>query len=315
MPHDTITLEDTASGARARIAPAIGFNCFSFEVPAGQGERLETLWAADDFIDGKARPSSSGIPLLFPFAGRIRGTSFRFENKSYELTAGDGRGNAIHGFVIDRPWRVTRREANRAVGQFQASVDDPKLVEHWPADFRITADYQVAGRSLIAEYTIENPDKRPLPFGFGTHPYFHVPLGSTDAADCVVTVAVTDDWQLQNLLPTGSKTPTPLTTALSRGAPFGELKLDHVFSGLRFENHRTTASIHDPRSKRTLAMSFDDRFAACVVYTPPHRQAICIEPYTTVPDPFSLLERQIDPHLQTLAPGARFSTRVEISLS
>ena len=31
------------------------------------------------------KPSASGIPLLFPFAGRIRGASFRFADKQYAL--------------------------------------------------------------------------------------------------------------------------------------------------------------------------------------------------------------------------------------
>ena len=61
-------------------------------------------------------------------------------------------------------------------------------------------------------------------------------------------------------------------------------------------------------------MTFDDQFTACVVFNPPHREAVCIEPYTTVPDAFTLAERGIDPHLLTLAPGKSFRTRIEIRL-
>ena len=35
-------------------------------------------------------------------------------------------------------------------------------------------------------------------------------------------------------------------------------------------------------------------------------------PYTTIPNPFSLLEKGIDPNLKILAPGESFRTRVEI---
>ena len=52
----------------------------------------------------------------------------------------------------------------------------------------------------------ENPDTGPLPFGFGTHPYFRVPLGGTSGAECRVTVPVEDQWELEGLLPTGRKT-------------------------------------------------------------------------------------------------------------
>ena len=92
------------------------------------------------------------------------------------------------------------------------------------------------------------------------------------------------------------------------------LKLDHVFGGLKFENHRCTATVYDPHSKHTLAMTFLDQFTTCVVYNPPHREAVCIEPYTTAPDAFTLRERGIDPHLQILAPGQSFRTRIDIRL-
>jgi aldose 1-epimerase len=310
MALEPLTISDPG-GARAKILPGVGFNCYSFEVPAST-RPIEVLWTAPDFLSGKGRPSGSGIPLLFPFAGRIRGTSFRFDGKTFALEAGDGKGNAIHGFVLNRPWRVTHQTSNRATGQFQASLDDAALLEHWPADFRITADYQLRGNSLVTGYMIENPDTRPLPFGFGTHGYFRLPLGGTNGADCRVKVPVQHSWELEGLLPTGRQTSGPVVAELSRGMPVSAMQLDDVFGGLTFDNHRCTTSVHDPNSKRTMAMTFDDQFTACVVYNPPHREAVCIEPYTTIPDPFTLRDKAIDPHLLILAPGGLFQTSIEI---
>ncbi|HEX5447005.1 MAG TPA: hypothetical protein VFW87_24535, partial [Pirellulales bacterium] len=58
--------------------------------------------------------------------------------------------------------------------------------------------------------------------------------------------------------------------------------------------------------------TFDDQFVACVVFNPPHRQAVCVEPYTMIPDPFALLAAGVDPHLRVLAPGGSFRTAIEI---
>ncbi len=311
MALDIVTIADAASGSKAKILPGLGFNCYGFSVTTSEGP-LETLWSDPKFSDGTAKPTHSGIPLLFPFAGRIRGTQFRFQDKTYELEAGDGQGNAIHGFVFNRPWRVTDQAPDRVVGQFQASLDDASLKDRWPADFRITIEYRIAGNTLTSALLIENPDTKPLPFGFGMHPYFRVPLGGARADDCVVTVPVTDCWELEGLVPTGKRTPTPECERLSRGMPFGETKLDNVFGGLKFDNHRLTSTIHDPDSGRTLKLSFDDQFTACVVYNPPHREAVCVEPYTTIPDPFSLREKGIQANLRILAPGESFRTRIEI---
>lgn len=314
MSLEIVTITDPAHGSKAKILPGVGFNCYGFSV-AGSSGPLEVLWAAPDFTDGTAKPSGSGIPLLFPFAGRIGGTKFTFQDKEYELEAGDGMGNAIHGFVFNRPWRVIEQVQDRVVGQFQASVDDHSLLTRWPADFRITATYQIAGNTLSSEFHIENPSDKPLPFALGTHPYFRVPVGGQSAQDCVVKIPVGNNWELQGLVPTGRTEVTPAVEHLAAGMKLADMKLDNVFGALRSENHQIVTTIHDPHSERTVTQEFDDQFTACVVYNPPHREAVCIEPYTTIPDPFALRERDIDPQLRILAPGESFRTKIEIRVA
>lgn len=314
MTLEIITLEDGQSGSTARILPGFGFNCYSFCV-ADEGQPHELLWAAEGFDHGKERASGSGIPLLFPFAGRIRGGRFAFGGKTYELAAGDGQGNAIHGFVLDRPWMVVEECANRAVGCFDAAERDSSLLDHWPADFRITVSYEVKGRSLVSDILVENPDEKPLPFGLGTHPYFRIPLGGDgDPGECRIKVPVRKYWELENLLPTGKVLDAAGERALADGLRFADAELDDVFTGLDYEGSRATATIHDPGCERTLSIQFDDSFRECVVYNPPHREAICIEPYTSVPDAFDLLDRGIETGMRVLKPGEQFQARIEIRL-
>jgi aldose 1-epimerase len=313
MALETVTISDPVCGSRAKILPGLGFNCYGFSAATPSGP-LETLWSAPDFADGTARPTRSGIPLLFPFAGRIRGTSFCFQDREYALEEGDDQGNAIHGFVLNRPWRVTQQAGDRVVGQFHASLDDEAIRERWPADFRITAEYRIAGNILSSQFVIENPDDKPLPFGFGTHAYFRVPLGGSSADDCRVTIPLATSWELEDLLPTGRSAPSPAAAQLARGMRFGDMRLDNIFGGLEFTDRHATASIIDPHSGRTLTQTFGDQFTACVVFNPPHRQAVCMEPYTTIPDPFSLQARGVDPKLRILAPGESFRTSVVIRI-
>jgi aldose 1-epimerase len=314
MAPQIVTLTDAASGATAKILPGLGFNCYAYSVPTPSGP-LEVLWSSPGLFDGTAKPTGSGIPVLFPFAGRIRGTSFRYGGQKFELTAGDGKGNAIHGFVFNRPWRVIEQSADRAVGQFQASVDDASILPHWPADFRITLEYRIAAGLLTSDFHIENPDGKPLPFGLGTHGYFRVPLGADGGDDCRVTVPARSAWELESLAPTGKNGPTPLCQQISQGMRFGDMQLDNIFGGLEFADHRLTTTVGDPKSGRKVSQTFDDQFSACVVFNPPHRQAVCMEPYTTLPDAFALLEKGIDPQLKVLAPGESFRTRIEIRVA
>ena len=60
-----------------------------------------------------------------------------------------------------------------------------------------------------------------------------------------------------------------------------------------------------------MRIAFDRAFRECVVYTPPHREAICIEPYTCLAGAFGLAERNLDTGLRVLPPGHSFEARVE----
>ena len=49
-----------------------------------------------------------------------------------------------------------------------------------------------------------------------------------------------------------------------------------------------------------------------VVFTPPHRQAFCIEPYTCITDAINLQQRGTDAGLQVLPPGGQWTGIVEM---
>jgi aldose 1-epimerase len=308
----TIDLHDASSGARAKILADFGFNCYSFTVPM-DGEELEVLWAAPGFETGNERPSGSGIPILFPFPGRIKGTQLSWDGQTYELDEGDGLGNAIHGFVHNRPWRIIESSAGRVVGQFQASVDDPMILNSWPADFRITATYELAGTALRTSYEVENPDRRPLPCGLGTHPYFRVPLGGINKDDCEIQVPVSTRWLLDDMIASGQSEPLEESARFRQCLRFADMFFDNIFGGLSLVDGVCTARVCDPSGK-TLTMRFNDVFQQCVLYNPPHREAVCIEPYSCVPDPFRLTADGFEVGLRVLEPGESFQAEVEMRI-
>lgn len=311
MPVENVTLTDRAAGSSAQILAGLGFNCYSFQT-THDGVPLEALWALPEFSSGTQRPSSSGIPILFPYPGRIQGRTLAWEGKEYSLPAGDRLGNAMHGFVHTRAWRVLERSDQRVVGQFQASLDDARILEQWPADFRITATYELAGNTLKSSFVCENPDDHPLPCGLGTHPYFRVPLGGNDAEQCRARLPVSESWQLDGMLATGVRVPLDGAAAYHDGLRLADMKFDNVFGDIQRIDGVALASVADPVSGRVVTMTFNDVFRACVVFNPPHRGAVCIEPYTCVPDPYRLQRMGIDAGLRVLAPGESFTATVEI---
>jgi aldose 1-epimerase len=314
MALKIVQLRDATSGSTAKVLADYGFNCYQLRL-VDRGEPVEVLWSAAGFENGTERASHSGIPILFPFPGRISGTSFHFRGRDYPLSAGDGIGNAIHGFVLNRPWQIMEQSDNRVVGRFHAAQVDVSLLEHWPADFELTVSYELKGTSLVSEIEAVNPDNKSLPIGLGTHPYFRVPLGARGtAAECRVTVPAEEYWQLEGMIATGRRLPVDASKDLRGGMSFSQTKFDDVFGGLRYERGMCRTSIDDPGNGRRLAMTFGEEFHACVVYNPPHREAICIEPYSAVPDAFRLEAAGVETGAVVLEPGQRWRTKIEIAL-
>jgi aldose 1-epimerase len=164
------------------------------------------------------------------------------------------------------------------------------------------------------DYCWDNPGSTPLPCGLGTHPYFRIPLGGQQAADCEVSLPVTRQWELVNLIPTGRLIDLPpfLGPAATR---FDAINADNALTGLIYDNNQATATIIDPRGGTKLAIAFSQPFRECVVYTPPHREAICIEPLTSVPCAIQLQGPAIDTGLMVLGPGEQCTASVRCELS
>jgi aldose 1-epimerase len=303
--HTVYVLEDRDAGSSARVLADFGFNCYSFRCRSGSRE-CELLRTQDHFADEPARASGNGTPILFPFPNRIRGGQFAFGGKTYQLTRNERGANAIHGLIIDRPWRVAGIDEKTAAvtGEFQLTRDAPELRDLWPADFVIAIEYRVEGKRLTSRVRISNPGQMPLPWGFGTHPYFRVPfVVPSEPHECVIEAPVTERWELEDLIPTGRRQPLDRSVGLDGTRPFTQLKFDDVFTGLQFQEGWCRCRVLDRTAGLALVYRFDRFFRELVIYTPPDHSAICFEPYTCITDAINLQSRGIDAGLRVLAPG------------
>jgi aldose 1-epimerase len=314
---DVLTLTDSRTASTVRILPELGFNCFEFKTSVA-GRPVDVIDAAPDFASGKERPSGHGIPLLFPFPNRIRAGRYSWKGQEFEIPLSnaphDGAGNAIHGFCLDRPWRVTSRGADFVVGVFELGKDAPDRLPYWPADFRIEVRYQVRGSNLRADIKLVNPSAVPLPWGFGTHPYFKLPLGAKSRPSrCLVLAPAAEEWELVNCLPTGKRLPVSEAKDLRDGAYFDVLKLDDVLTGLPTGPSMVECGVMDEEAGLQIVQRWGHAFREIVVYTPPNRDAVCLEPYTCTTDAINLEARGIDAGWRVLEPRAEFRTWIEIT--
>ena len=313
-----IVLTDPASGSTAEISVELGFNCFAFRAVV-DGRTIDVIDADPDFPQS-GRPSGHGIPLLFPYPNRIRDGRYSWNGRDYRIpdsvAAFDDSGNAIHGFCLDRPWRLIDRDESSVTAAFQLSVDAPDRRELWPADALIEVRYRLAGSALTAVIRIVNPDSDPLPWGFGTHPYFRLPLSeNSDLGQCLVHAPASIAWNLSDCLPTGRQAPVTGSADLRDGARADQLALDDVLTGIEgLSDEPWSCGIIDEVAGLEVVQSCENPlvFRELVAYTPPGRAAVCLEPYTCVTDAVNLQSTGVDAGWRSLDPGAEFRTWISI---
>jgi len=318
-------LEDSTRGCGAEIWPALGGNCirwyvtpapeYQTEAAPAAGHRIELLYADPQLFAG-GKPTRSGIPVLFPFPNRIRDGRFTWDGREYQLPKNDPTGaNAIHGFACGSAWRVIGHGAEESSAwltvEFHLAQDAPEARPLWPADCRIRLTFRLTPERLRLEAVVDNPDKTPLPWGLGYHPYFQLPGG---AAGALVQAPAKSFWQLDQSLPTGIRLLVDAGRDLRSPRLFGDLQLDDVLTDLDPKRPERDGLRLLGQVQR-LTVWGASAFRELVAFTPRHRHAVCLEPYTCTTDAVNLQQRGLDAGWRTLEPGATWTGVVELGLA
>jgi aldose 1-epimerase len=316
-----VTLE--VDGMRCRIAPQLGFNCLSWEVQTQTGWR-ELLWTAPD-IDINPVATRSGIPILFPFPNRIRDGRFCWEGKAYQLPRNSQGKHAIHGFACYRPWAgvdLIQAQASDPLGKVfpvsAAATFDSRnhedLQQLWPSNYLCEAKYTLGTMGILKlRFSVENTGDENLPFGLGFHPYYRIPAHQARLAlRSMHSELEMEAWELNDLLPTGQF--VPLTSAerdYVDGKPLGDHHLDDVYRLEHPEEGPAVCTVMDP-SGLTILTLLPSAFSTLVLFTPAHREAVCVEPYSCTTDAINLYQRGVEETgLRVLKPRQSWSTEFE----
>ncbi|MCZ2343969.1 MAG: aldose 1-epimerase [Bacteroidales bacterium] len=310
----------TNDHVRAEVWPFAGFNCLRWQVRADSGSWGDLFYVAPDWETNPV-PTRSGHPVLFPFPNRLKAGRLQTAHQTYRLPLNDStQANAIHGFAPRVPWRVLDTQAGATeatiTGQFRLSVDDPASRDLWPADCILNLTYRLSSSSLQVDAVVENPGPARLPFGIGYHPYFRLPADPdslVDAWELQSTAATL--WPLRDSLPTGEEVPAPPELDFQTRRKIGPLSLDHLYGGLahvpmRPDGWRAVAQLRSPGRQAALTVEADATFEKLILFTPVHRKAVAIEPYSCITDAAHLQEQVPNTGWRELLPGQQFTASV-----
>jgi aldose 1-epimerase len=280
----------SAGNLHLDIAPATGGSIARFY----SKEKAETIeWMRPASPEGLAAGDPlmmSSFPLV-PFSGRVRDGRFVFAGRHITLPRNFGSSpHAIHGNAWKLPWKVTAHEP--------ASIS--LVLDHergdWPFAYRAEQHFSLTPRSLEVELMVRNTDAATMPVGIGQHPYFPYTPGMTLHAE------VAQMWEADHDMPV-KLTRNEVVESLARGLKMSSATLDNNFVGWKH-----IATLRWPETGRRLRMTAQPPLSYLVVYTPPSRDFLCVEPVSNTVDWLNLGHLDSEQIGGTiLSPGASLS--------
>jgi galactose mutarotase-like enzyme len=149
----TVVLQ--AADARMEVSPSLGGRWTSLQI-----DGLEVLGASDD--DEIAAAVRQGCFTMAPYAGRVRNGLLRWRGTTHQLPV-TGPPHALHGTVLDVPWRVISASST------QVSLE-VEFGAHWPWAGKLRQRVSLAPGRLDVELVATAVEAMPITMGL--HPWF-----------------------------------------------------------------------------------------------------------------------------------------------
>jgi len=218
--------------------------------------------------------STSGIPLLYPWANRLGSRRFELLGKTVDLRRKDlhvdERGLPIHGTLVGDPhWQVVRAQArtNDALLLTERWWERPDDLAVFPFPHHLEVAVKVSARGLDVTTTVTPTANEPVPVAFGWHPYLAVPE------------EVRRDWELalpprshltldRRLLPNGEQVEEDQELQ-----PLGSRDVDDLFVP-----HKNRLSLAGKVG--AVSLTLGTGYTHAQVYAPANRAFACLEPMT-----------------------------------
>lgn len=292
--YEVLTYKNIHSGNSFSIVPAFGALLTSIVIGA-----QELLDGPENAELGK-NPGFKGA-LLAPFANRVNHGAYSFLGETYNLPINEkARDHAIHGFIYRQKFELIKDSvtSDHVLIELKSSYIGEKPGYPFPFDsyFKVKFDEK---EGLTCSLRFINTGKTDLPIVAGWHPYYmlrapvdrlllKLPSGRIIEVD-------------ERMIPTGRMMKYDTFSQLK---PVGRKSFDNIFK-LEQADGEAIIILSNPENDTTIeAWQETELFKYWVIYTPPGRKSIAIEPMTGNIDAFNNREGLI-----IIKPGNEVSGR------
>jgi aldose 1-epimerase len=230
-------------------------------------------------VDSESRDDIFTNAKLSPFAGRIKAGEFTFKAVNYYLVKNyPEENNACHGFVFDKKFVVTDKKVNEDSASCTLEYHYTGDVSGYPFPFLIELTYQLSAfDGLTCTTKINNLSDVPIPLSDGWHFYFELGM---KVDDLKLKIETNEMMELD-----------PQMIPIGKRIMFTEFRTPHIIDNRHFDscfkvtgNKKVVTQLLSAQRKIDLRIwqeTGTGKYEYLVIYTPPDRKSIAIEPISS----------------------------------
>ncbi|MBL1224630.1 aldose 1-epimerase family protein [Enterococcus sp. BWR-S5] len=260
---------------------------------------LEYIWQGDPKFWGRH------APVLFPFVGRSKDDSYRYQGKTYPM--------GQHGFARDQVFEVIEKGPEMVALSLKSSKESKEI---YPFDFELVLTYTLENAEIIVGYQVINTGLEEMLFSIGGHPAFNIPLEEQ--------LAFTDYYL--SFEPKVDRIQLPLNGPFVDLAnkTLGQTSVDYDLTRELFEKDaliyetpgKTEIAFKTDKSNHSISLKYDN-IPFVGVWSPYGVEApfVCIEPWWGIADKVDSNGELVDKFaVNRLNPKELFNTSYTISV-
>lgn len=291
--EEKIIIIDSKSGNTAQIAPKKG--AMLQELMLNKQSIIQTK--VFDIESKVGYPSA----FLFPFPNRIEDGKYTFQGIDYQLPITEPQhNNAIHGLIAFSEFEVVSSSDStlKLKYTYQANFD------YYPFSFDFEVLFSITESAFILNYSASNTGTQDMPCAFGWHPYFQISGENIDN----LTLKISEG---QNLALNERNLPEKTEEAKNciSEIDLNQKQYDHLYKINQIGTEIAKAELSNAQNKICIEYQSNSSETYLMIYTPPSRNCIAIEPQTANINCFNNLEG-----LSVLKPNEKLEGEIRISV-
>ena len=236
-----------------------------------------------DYEDFKNNCETKGFRSckLSPYAGRIKKSSYSYEEEEREIGKFGFDDHNIHGLIYDRHFKVIETSNCEKEAIVTLATEYREINEGFPFNYRMEIRYKLSSNGkLTVETKVTNLSEKEMPLCDGWHPYFNL---GTHINECYLQINSDKILEFDSdLIPTGK---------ISKFGNYAEPELiEEAHFDNCFEITNTSDKVcvlKDPVSGLTISLYNELNYPYLQLFTPDDRNSLAIEPLSAPPDSFN----------------------------